>query len=71
MEQLGVLVGEFFYFHKSDVNNNWSILLGSEGSRILMAHPVGGMAMSTTYIEFKASVQALFEHAMDPAHMEF
>ena len=48
-----------------------STLLSCEGSRILMAHPVGGTAATATYNDFKASVQALFERPVDPVRAEF
>ena len=41
-------------------------LLGSEGSRILMANPAAATAETATYAQFKESVMALFERPVNP-----
>ena len=46
-------------------------LLGSEGSRILMAHPVTATVGTATYATFKAAVQRLFERPVNPVRPDF
>ena len=48
-----------------------SSLLGSEGSRILMAHPVAATASTATYNDFSKKVSALFERPVNPVRAEF
>ena len=78
MEQLGVPVEELFMLMNKTLTNKLvdcvknaylSTLLGCEGSHILMAHPVGGTAVTATY-NFKTSVQARFECPVDPVCTE-
>ncbi len=46
-------------------------LLGSEGMRILMAHPVAAMATTADYTTFKDEVRQLFEHPINPVRTDF
>ena len=46
-------------------------LLGSEGSRILMANPAAATAETATYAQFKESVMALFERPVNPVRAEY
>ena len=48
-----------------------SSLLGCEGSRILMAHPVATRASTTTYEDFAAEVGQLFERPINPIRAEY
>ena len=48
-----------------------SSLLGAEGSRILMTHPVASKATTTTYEEFCKEVKTLFERPTNPVRAEF
>ena len=46
-------------------------LLGSEGNRILMAHPAAATAGTATYATFKAAVQRLFERSVNLVCADF
>ena len=48
-----------------------SSLLGCEGSRILMAHPVATRASTTTYEDFATEVGQLFERPINPVRAEY
>jgi len=48
-----------------------SSLLGNEGSRILMAHPVAATASTATFAQFSTDVQALFERPTNPVRAEY
>ena len=52
-------------------NSYLSALLGSEGCRILMAHPVATKAPTMTYADFTTEVQKLFERPPNPVRAEY
>ena len=46
-------------------------LLGSEGGRILMAHPVAATASMATFAIFREAVRRLFERPVNPVRADF
>ena len=46
-------------------------LLGSEGGRILMAHPVAATASTATFATFREAVRRLFERPVNPVRADF
>lgn len=48
-----------------------SALLGTEGVRILMAHPVAATADTATFTDFSAAVSCLFERPVNPVRAEY
>ena len=48
-----------------------SSLLGNEGSRILMAHPVAATASTAPFDDFSREVESLFERPVNPVRAEY